>query len=82
MDTTTDFKVSTTTGYLLNALRHVEAATEFLYKYNSELFGEDTAAKLADEYDAVFDPARGYVEKMLAEGLRAWANTIDPNTPL
>ena len=82
MDTTTDFKVSTTTGYLLNALRHVEAAEEFLYKYNSELFGEDTAAKLSEEYAAVFDPARGYVEKKLVEGLRAWANTIDPNTPL
>ena len=82
MDTTTDFKVSTTTGYLLNALRHVEAAEEFLYKYNYELFGEDTAAKLSEEYAAVFDPARGYVEKILVEDLRAWANTIDPNTPL
>ena len=82
MDTTTDFKVSTATGHLLNALRHVEAATAFLYEYNYELFGEDIAAKLSEEYDAVFDPARGYVEKMLAEGLRAWANTTDPNTPL
>ncbi|MBR7003904.1 MAG: hypothetical protein IKI00_02885 [Bacteroidales bacterium] len=82
MDTTTDFKVSTTTGYLLNALRHVEAAKDFLYKYNSELLGEDTAAKLSEEYAAVFDSARGYVEKMLAEELRVWANTIDPNTPL
>ena len=82
MDTTTDFKVSTATGHLLNALRHVEAARAFLYKYHDELFGEDTAAKLSDEYDAVFDPARDYVEKMLADGLRTWANTIDPNTPL
>ena len=82
MDTTTDFKVSTTTGYLLNALRHVEAAKDFLYKYDSELLDEETAAKLSEEYAAVFDSARGYVEKRLAEELRVWANTIDPNTPL
>ena len=82
MNTATDFKVSTETGHLLNALRHVEAARAFLYKYHDELFGEDIAVKLSDEYDPVFDPARDYVEKMLADGLRTWANTIDPNTPL
>lgn len=82
MDTTTDFKVSTATGHLLNALRSVEAARDFLYKYDEVLFGEETANKLSDEYEAVLDPARNYVEKLLADGLRAWANTINPNTPL
>ena len=82
MDTTTEFKVSTAMGHLLNALRSVEAAWDFLYKYHEVLFGEETANKLSDEYEAVLDPARNYVEKLLADGLRAWANTINPNTPL
>jgi hypothetical protein len=80
--TTTDFKVSTSTAHLLNALRHIEAAWDFLYQYHEVLFGEDTANKLSDEYEAVLDPARKYVEKLLADDLRGWANTVNPNTPL
>lgn len=82
MNTATDFKVSTETGHLLNALRHVEAARSYLYKYHNELLGEETANALAGEYNPIFDNARDYVERLLAEGLTTWANTIDPNTPI
>lgn len=80
--TTTDFKVSTATGHLLNALRSVEAARSFLYAYDVELFGEETADSLRDKYDPTLDVARDLVEQMLGDSLRTWANTINPNTPL
>ncbi len=80
--TTTDFKVSTSTGHLLNALRHIEAARSFLYQRDEEMFGEETAYKMSDEYDAVLDPARDYVKKELEDELIAWANHVDPNEPL
>lgn len=80
--TTTDFKVSTATGHLFNALRSVEAARSFLYAYDVELFGEDTADSLRDKYDPALDVARDLVEQMLGDSLRTWANTTTPNTPL
>lgn len=74
--------VGRATAHLLAALRFIENARAEVYEYNDALLGEDLATNLGKEYDPVFDTARDYVEKLLADQLRGWAICTDPNTEL
>lgn len=81
-NTTPTPTVGRPTAELLAALRSVENARAHLYEYHDVLFGEETAEKLAEEYAPILDAARDYVEKLLADGLRTWANMTDPDAKL